>query len=101
MGSVNFVERRNRLQFKDNRVFNNDVSHKIADNDAVVIHRDRNLRTGFQPGFPLRWLKAAALSYLTIVPVTLFIVPPIQRMVFHMADIDPKTFQPRSPKPAS
>jgi hypothetical protein len=56
---------------------------------------------GFQPDFPLRWLKAAALSYLTIVPVTLFIVPPIQRMVFHMADIDPKTFQPRSPKPAS
>ena len=50
---------------------------------------------GFQPDFLLRWLKAAALSYVMIVPVVMFIVPPIQRMVFRMAGIDPLTMQPR------
>ncbi len=49
---------------------------------------------GFHTDFVLRWLKAAALSYMMIVPVTMFIVPPIQRMVLRMAGIDPVTMQP-------
>ena len=49
---------------------------------------------GFHPDFVLRWLKAAALSYVMVVPVVMFIVPPIQRIVFRMAGINPVTMQP-------
>jgi hypothetical protein len=49
---------------------------------------------GFQPDFALRWLKAATLSYVTVMPVVFFVVPLVQRAVFRMAGIDPVTMQP-------
>jgi uncharacterized membrane protein YjgN (DUF898 family) len=45
------------------------------------------LNYGFQPDFALRWLKAAATSYLVIVPILMVIVPRIQRFVMRQAGL--------------
>jgi len=42
---------------------------------------------GFHPDFAARWLKAAALSYVMIVPVLMFVVPAIQRFVMRQAGL--------------
>ena len=45
------------------------------------------LNYGFQPDFAMRWLKAAATSYLVIVPILMVIVPRIQRFVMRQAGL--------------
>jgi hypothetical protein len=40
---------------------------------------------GFQPDFAVRWLKAAATSYVVVVPMLMIIVPRIQRFVMRQA----------------
>lgn len=42
---------------------------------------------GFHPDFVARWLKAAAFSYVTVVPLLMIIVPPIQRFVLRRAGL--------------
>lgn len=39
------------------------------------------LNYGFHPDFLERWAKAAALGYVTTVPVLLLVVPRVQRFV--------------------
>jgi hypothetical protein len=41
----------------------------------------------FQPDFALRWLKAAATSYVVIVPVLIIVIPPIRRFVMRQAGL--------------
>ena len=43
------------------------------------------LNYGFQPDFAARWLKAAATSYVLIVPMLMIVVPRIQRFVMAQA----------------
>ncbi|QDW38482.1 DUF2798 domain-containing protein [Bradyrhizobium sp. KBS0727] len=45
------------------------------------------LNYGFQPDFAMRWLKAAATSYVVIVPVLVIVVPRIQRFVMRQAGL--------------
>jgi hypothetical protein len=45
------------------------------------------LNYGFQPDFAIRWLKAAATSYVVIVPMLMVLVPPIQRFVMRQAGL--------------
>jgi hypothetical protein len=45
------------------------------------------LNYGFQPDFAARWLKAAATSYIVIVPMLMVVVPPIQRFVMRQAGL--------------
>ncbi len=45
------------------------------------------LNYGFQPDFAVRWLKAAATSYVLIVPMLMVLVPPIQRFVMRQAGL--------------
>ena len=45
------------------------------------------LNYGFQPDFAVRWLKAAATSYVVIVPMLMIIVPRIQRFVMRQAGL--------------
>jgi hypothetical protein len=45
------------------------------------------LNYGFQPDFAMRWLKAAATSYVMIVPMLMVVVPPIQRFVMRQAGL--------------
>jgi hypothetical protein len=45
------------------------------------------LNYGFQPDFAARWLKAAATSYVLIVPMLMVVVPPIQRFVMRQAGV--------------
>jgi hypothetical protein len=45
------------------------------------------LNYGFQPDFAARWLKAAATSYVLIVPMLMVVVPPIQRFVMRQAGL--------------
>jgi len=42
------------------------------------------LNYGFQPDFALRWLKAAATSYVLVVPI---VIPRIQRFVMREAGL--------------
>lgn len=51
---------------------------------------------GFQPDFLSRWLKSAAISYMTVVPFLMILVPPIQRFVLRKAGI-PEPSRPRLP----
>ena len=37
--------------------------------------------------FMARWLKAASLSYVTVVPLLMLVVPPIQRFVMRQAGL--------------
>ena len=43
------------------------------------------LNYGFHPDFAVRWLKAAATSYVVVVPMLTIIVPRIQRFVMRQA----------------
>jgi hypothetical protein len=45
------------------------------------------LNYGFQPDFAVRWLKAAATSYVVIVPMLVIVVPRIQRFVMRQAGL--------------
>lgn len=46
-----------------------------------------DLNYGFQPDFAARWLKAAATSYVVIVPMLMILIPPIQRFVMRQAGV--------------
>jgi hypothetical protein len=46
-----------------------------------------SLNYGFQPDFAMRWLKAAATSYVVVVPMLMIVVPPIQRFVMRQAGL--------------
>ena len=45
------------------------------------------LNYGFQPDFAVRWLKAAATSYVVVVPMLMIVIPPIQRFVMRQAGL--------------
>jgi hypothetical protein len=45
------------------------------------------LNYGFQRDFAVRWLKAAATSYVLIIPVLMIVVPRIQRYVMRQAGL--------------
>ena len=45
------------------------------------------LNHGFQPDFAVRWLKAAATSYVVVVPMLVIIIPRIQRFVIRQAGL--------------
>jgi hypothetical protein len=40
---------------------------------------------GFQPDFAVRWLRAAATSYVVIVPMLVLVIPRTQRFVMRQA----------------
>jgi ABC-type glycerol-3-phosphate transport system permease component len=42
---------------------------------------------GFQPDFAVRWPKAAATSYVVIVPMLVIVIPRIQRFVMRQAGL--------------
>ncbi len=42
---------------------------------------------GFHPDFISRWLRSAAISYVTVVPLLFILVPPIQRFVLRKAGL--------------
>jgi hypothetical protein len=42
---------------------------------------------GFQPDFPMRWLKAATTSYVVVVPMLIIVIPRIQRFVMRQAGV--------------
>jgi hypothetical protein len=42
---------------------------------------------GFQPDFAVRWLKAAATSYVVVVPMLVIVIPRIQRFVMRQAGL--------------
>jgi hypothetical protein len=45
------------------------------------------LNYGFQPDFTGRWLKAAATSYVVVVPLPMIVILPIQRFVMRQAGV--------------
>lgn len=45
------------------------------------------LNYGFQSDFAVRWLKAAATSYVAVVPMLVIVIPPIQRFVMRQAGL--------------
>ncbi len=45
------------------------------------------LNYGFQPDFALRGLKAAATSYVLVVPMLVIVIPRIQRFVTRQAGL--------------
>jgi len=45
------------------------------------------LNYGFQPDFAMRWLKAAAISYVVVVPLLIVVIPRIQRFVMRQAGV--------------
>ena len=45
------------------------------------------LNYGFQPDFAVRWLKAAAMSYVVVVPMLIIVIPRIQRFVMRQAGV--------------
>ncbi|MGF6313049.1 hypothetical protein ABIB82_007142 [Bradyrhizobium sp. i1.8.4] len=45
------------------------------------------LNYGFQPDFAVRWVRAAATSYVVIVPMLVIIIPRIQRFVMRQAGL--------------
>src|ERR1043165_7644691 len=45
------------------------------------------LNYGFQPDFAMRWLKAAAISYVVVVPMLIVVIPRIQRFVMRQAGV--------------
>ena len=45
------------------------------------------LNYGFQPDFAVRWLKAAATSYVVVVPMLIIVIPRIQRFVMRQAGL--------------
>ena len=59
------------------------------------------LNYGFQPDFAVRWLKAAATSYVVIVPMLMIVVPLIQRFVMRQAGLPHKRKTPEQAGAAS
>jgi hypothetical protein len=51
------------------------------------------LNYGFQPDFAVRWMKAAATSYVLIVPMLIIVIPRIQRFVMRLAGVPPRQGQ--------
>ena len=51
------------------------------------------LNYGFQPDFAVRWMKAAATSYVLIVPMLIIVIPRIQRFVMRLAGVPPRQDQ--------
>ena len=45
------------------------------------------LNYGFHADFAMRWLKAAATSYVAVVPMLMIVIPPIQRFVIGQAGL--------------
>jgi len=45
------------------------------------------LNYGFHADFAVRWLKAAATSYVVVVPMLMIVVPRIQRFVMRQAGL--------------
>jgi hypothetical protein len=45
------------------------------------------LNYGFHADFAVRWLKAAATSYVVVVPMLLIVIPRIQRFVMRLAGV--------------
>jgi Protein of unknown function (DUF2798) len=45
---------------------------------------------GFQADFAVRWLRAAATSYVLIVPMLVIVIPRIQRFVMRQAGLQPR-----------
>jgi hypothetical protein len=45
------------------------------------------LNYGFQPDFATRWLRAAATSYVVVVPMLVIVIPRIQRFVMRQAGL--------------
>jgi hypothetical protein len=45
------------------------------------------LNYGFHPDFAARWLKAAATSYVLVVPMLVIVIPRIQRFVMRQAGL--------------
>jgi hypothetical protein len=45
------------------------------------------LNYGFQADFALRWLRAAATSYVLVVPMLVILIPRIQRFVMRQAGL--------------
>jgi hypothetical protein len=45
------------------------------------------LNYGFHADFAMRWLKAAATSYVAVVPILMIVIPPIQRFVMRQAGL--------------
>lgn len=50
---------------------------------------------GFHPDFLARWAKSALISYMTVVPFLMILVPPIQRFVLRKAGIPAPHLIPR------
>jgi len=48
------------------------------------------LNYGLQPDFALRWLNAAATSYVLVGPMLMVVIPPIQRFVMRQAGLPPR-----------
>ena len=45
---------------------------------------------GFQADFAVRWLRAAATSYVLVVPMLVIVIPRIQRLVMRQAGLQPR-----------
>ena len=45
------------------------------------------LNYGFQADFAVRWLRAAATSYVLVVPMLVIVIPRIQRFVMRQAGL--------------
>src|ERR1700731_2587048 len=55
------------------------------------------LNYGFHPDFAVRWLRAAATSYIVVVPLLIIVIPPIQRFVMRQAGLPmPKVNPPKT-----
>jgi Protein of unknown function (DUF2798) len=48
------------------------------------------LNYGFQADFAVRWLRAAATSYVLVVPMLVIVIPRIQRFVIRQAGLQPR-----------
>jgi hypothetical protein len=48
------------------------------------------LNYGFQADFAVRWLRAAATSYVLVVPMLVIVIPRIQRFVMRQAGLQPR-----------
>ena len=55
------------------------------------------LNYGFQPDFAVRWMRAAATSYVVIVPMLMIVVPRIQRFVMRQAGLPALAAQKENP----
>ena len=48
------------------------------------------LNYGFQADFAVRWLRAAATSYVLVVPMLVIVIPRIQNFVMRQAGLQPR-----------